>query len=157
MIGFPRFRIRFVRRSFDWLDKLVISSALGVLLVILSPLFVPHMFFRIPQPSAEFDCDDATLLMWRRLNSIGIKSTPILGNLKTTGEAYLDTDHIWLLVNVAGGHIAMDWGRIYFDRQHYEGYLTNHDQLLAFVAQDFASQGGRPASVPSSSSPLPAD
>ena len=114
--------------------------AIGVFSIVLSPLMIQMLYFDMPRPSSEFDCDDGTLLMMERLKAIGISSTPILGSLKKNGESYLESDHIWLLVNIAGLRIAFDWGKPHFDAQHYEGFAVTHQQLLAFVQQDRVSQ-----------------
>ncbi len=114
--------------------------AVSVIVIVLSPLLIQMFYFNMPRPSSEFDCDDGTLLMMERLNAIGIKSTPILGSLKKNGESYQESDHIWLLVNIAGLRIAFDWGKPHFDAQHYEGFAVTHQQLLAFVQQDRVSQ-----------------
>ena len=105
------------------------------------PSLISKLLFRMPQPSGTFDCDDSTALMAKRFNSIGIKTTPLLGNLKVDGESYSESDHVWVLASVAGLHIAFDWGIPYFDKQHYEGYTLTSDQLLFFVNQDVIAQG----------------
>lgn len=111
-----------------------------VIFIALSPLMIQTAYFDMPRPSPEFDCDDSTLLMMERLSAIGISSTPVLGNLKKNGESYLESDHIWLLVNIAGLRIAFDWGKPRFGAQYYEGFTVTHQQLLAFVQQDKVSQ-----------------
>ncbi|MBI2848411.1 MAG: hypothetical protein HYX83_04470 [Chloroflexi bacterium] len=126
---------------------LIVALALGAILVFLSPALLQSLYFHMPAPSAEFDCDDSTLLMWQRLNNIGIKSRPMLGNLKTTNESYLETDHIWLLVDIGPWSVALDWGAPRFDRQHYEGYIVTYDRLLAFVEQDKTSPEQMPAAA----------
>ena len=79
-------------------------------LVLVSPLALREIFFNLPGYSSVFDCDDGTLLMLERLHSIGISSTPILGNLKMSGEKYPESDHVWLLADIAGQQIALDQG-----------------------------------------------
>ncbi len=128
-----------------WLSRhkfylLVTLSTVGVIFIVLSPLMTQMFYFDMPNPSPEFDCDDSTLLMMERLSTLGIRSTPILGNLKKNGESYQESDHIWLLVNIAGLRIAFDWGEPRFDAQHYEGFAVTPQQLLAFVQQDRVSQ-----------------
>jgi hypothetical protein len=81
--------------------------------------------------------------MSERLYEAGIKTTPILGNLKTTGEEYAASDHVWILAEIAGRHVALDRGVLCLDRQHYEGYLINQHQLLEFVVQDLKSTGNK--------------
>jgi hypothetical protein len=51
-------------------------------------------------------------------------------------EAYMESNHVWLLVKSGDGDIAFDWGTPRFDRQHYEGYIISLDTLLEAVAQD---------------------
>jgi len=94
------------------------------------------VFFRMPAYSASFDCDDGTLLMLERFESIGITSTPILGNLKMDDEQYGECDHVWLLADIFGRRLAFDRGVFYPDGQHYEGFQLSKEQLLNFVAQD---------------------
>jgi hypothetical protein len=90
----------------------------------------------LPESSATFDCDDSALAMYQHFESLGIEATPIIGNLKTTGEAYMDSNHVWLLVKSGDKEIAYDWGTPRFDRQHYEGYSISLDYLLRAVAED---------------------
>lgn len=106
------------------------------------------LLFHMPKPSPTFDCDDSALLMSQRLSRLGIKSTPILGNLKMDGETFYESDHVWILVDVAGLRIAFDWGTPQFDRQHYEGYTLTSKQLLTFVQQDFVIPEKIPALSP---------
>jgi len=94
------------------------------------------VFPPIPEPSASFDCDDCTLLMLEHFQEIGVDSTPIIGNLKMTGEDYIESNHVWLLVKSGDMEIAYDWGTPRFDRQHYEGYVITLDQLQSAIAQD---------------------
>ncbi|MBI4303363.1 MAG: hypothetical protein HY665_03390 [Chloroflexi bacterium] len=126
-------------RSKPWKVSLRILAGvllISLLLTLISPALLRYAFFRMPSPSADFDCDDSSLLMYQRLEKLGITAVPILGNLKTTGEKYWESDHIWLLVSFSGFSIALDWGSIYFDKQHYEGYSVSYDQLVSFVQQD---------------------
>ena len=94
------------------------------------------VFPNVPEPSSNFDCDDGTLLMFQHFQSLGIESTPIIGNLKMTGEDYMESNHVWLLVKSGGKQIAYDWGTPRFDRQHYEGYTITLDYLLYAIEQD---------------------
>ena len=105
-------------------------------LLLISPLLMRMVFFRMPAYSATFDCDDGTLLMMERFENIGITSTPILGNLKATDEQYGECDHVWLLADMFGRQLAFDRGVYYSGGQHYEGYLLSKEELLEFVAQD---------------------
>jgi len=118
------------------LKKLLCGALLFLALVLISPLALRVVFFRMPAYSATFDCDDGTLLMMERFESIGITSTPILGNLKTSDEQYGECDHIWLLADILGRQLAFDRGVFYPYGQHYEGFLLSKEQLLEFVAQD---------------------
>ena len=94
----------------------------------------------LPESSATFDCDDSALTMYQHFKSLGIEATPIIGNLKMKDEAYMESDHVWLLVKSGDKEIAYDWGTPRFDRQHYEGYSISLDYLLRAVAED--KQGG---------------
>ena len=99
-------------------------------------VFLPY----VPEPSPTFDCDDGTLLTYRYFRSLGIESTPVVGNLKMEGEAYADSDHVWLLVESGGQTIAYDWGTPRFDVQHYEGYPISLEYLQYAVAEDDRSR-----------------
>ena len=128
-----------------WLSRhkfylLITLFTVGVIFIVLSPLMIQMFYFDMPRPSPEFDCDDGTLLMMERLSTLGIKSTPILGSLKKNGESYQESDHIWLLADIAGLRIAFDWGEPRFGAQHYEGFAVTPQQLLIFVQQDRVSQ-----------------
>jgi hypothetical protein len=130
------------------LKKLLILFFFCIALAVTAPLLMREVFFRMPAYSASFDCDDGTLLMMERFQSIGITSNPVLGNLKMNGEKYAESDHVWLMADIAGCQIAFDRGAFYPDRQHYEGFLISKQQLLDFVAQDLDPAGqaaGHPA------------
>jgi len=103
--------------------------------------FSPVIFPDVPGPSATFDCDDSALQMYREFERIGIKATPIVGNLDKSGEAYMESNHVWLLVKSGDKEIAYDWGTPRFDRQHYEGYTITIDYLLHAVEQDKQDSG----------------
>jgi hypothetical protein len=118
-----------------------VLASLAVLLAM--PHLSPVIFPRVSKPSATFDCDDATLEMYRYFQGLGITSTPILGNLYMDGETYGESNHVWLLVNSNDRQIAYDWGTPRFDRQHYEGYAISPDCLLYAVEAD--QTGGGPA------------
>ncbi len=145
-----------LRRLFHILICLVLASLTFIGLL---PILTKTLLFQLPRPSATFDCDDGTLLMYNRLTNLGIKATPFVGNLLTTGEKYPEINHIWVLVEIGGISIAFDWGTPWLDKQHYEGYPINYQQLVEFVKQDqYNSDGGiyaeqRPASVPTLSTP----
>jgi hypothetical protein len=108
--------------------------ALTVMLTL--PRFSPSLFPRVPTPSPSYDCDDATLTMYRHFQSLGIESTPIVGNLDLTSEVFEQSNHVWLLVKSGDKEIAYDWGIPRFDHQHYEGYSISLDYLLCAVAED---------------------
>jgi hypothetical protein len=95
----------------------------------------------LPKGSSTFDCDDATLAMYQYFLSHGIESTPIIGNLQMDSEAYMESNHVWLLVKTSNGEIAYDWGTPRFDRQHYEGYEISLDILLGAIKQDKQGSG----------------
>ena len=107
------------------------------------PRFSQIVFPPVPEPSESFDCDDSALFMYRHFQRLGIESVPIVGNLKMKGEAYLESDHVWLLVRSGDRFIAYDWGTPRFDRQHYEGYTISLEYLLYAVEQD--KKGGNSA------------
>jgi len=92
--------------------------------------------------SETYDCDDSALAMYNYFQGLGIEATPFIGNLKMDGEAYADSNHVWLMVRSGGWEIAYDWGTPRLDRQHYEGYEISLEQLLAAVAQDRQDGGG---------------
>jgi len=94
----------------------------------------------VSEYSDTFDCDDSALAMYRYFQGLGIDSAPIIGNLEMDGEAYEDSNHVWLLVRSGGWEIAYDWGTPRLDSQHYEGYEISLGQLLAAVAQDRPSR-----------------
>jgi hypothetical protein len=99
----------------------------------------PVIFPQVGEPTATYDCDDETLDMYHHFQDIGIECTPIVGNLEMTGEEYMQSNHVWLLVGSGPNKIAYDWGIPRFDRQHYEGYKINLDYLLYVVQQDIKS------------------
>jgi hypothetical protein len=123
------------------LRKLLVRSLFCLGLALLSPLLIQKAFFRLPTYSPSFDCDDAATMMIQRLNGIGLSATPMLGNLKMTGEKIGECDHVWVLVRLAGIKIALDRGAMCVDRQHYEGYVISDQQLATFVQQDLDQAG----------------
>jgi hypothetical protein len=122
----------FFRNLSKILSFLFIVIVVGLTFPRLSSIVFPS----VPPPSPSFDCDDSTLMMFRHFQSLGIEATPIIGNLKMTGEAYMQSDHAWLLVKSGDLEIAYDWGTPRFDKQHYEGYTITLDQLLSAVEHD---------------------
>ena len=113
----------------------------AVAVVLTLPRLSPVLFPAVPEPSATFDCDDGTLAMYRHFEELGIAATPMVGNLTTEGEAYMECNHVWLIVESGDTAIAYDWGEPQFDRQHYEGYVIGLDTLQRAVDAD--RQGGQ--------------
>jgi hypothetical protein len=109
---------------------MAIGSLLGMLQ--LNPVLFPH----VGKPTATYDCDDETLDMYLHFEGLGLKCTPVVGNLETTGENYSHCNHVWLMVTMGNRQIAYDWGTPRFDKQHYEGYKISYDYLLYVVEQD---------------------
>lgn len=105
--------------------------AAGILLSVALVVF-PH----IPAPSADYDCDDAALDTYLHFLKMGIEPAIICGDLDRDGEAYQDSDHVWIIASLAGFDVAWDWGKPRFDGQHYEGYPLTLDELLAAVEGD---------------------
>lgn len=127
----------------------LLKIAVFLMLVCCFMLTLPRLntaiFPEVPEPSASYDCDDGTLYMYRHFQSLGVKATPVLGNLDMSGEGYYDCDHVWLMVNSGDYRIAYDWGLPQFDKQHYEGYTVDLDYLLYAVNADFEAEGSFPA------------
>jgi hypothetical protein len=98
----------------------------------LNPAFYPH----VNEPSATYDCDDDTLDMYQYFERLGFDCMPVVGNLDMSGESYMESNHVWLLVNTGGKLIAYDWGKPRYDKQHYEGYKITLDYLIYAVWQD---------------------
>ncbi len=103
----------------------------------LIPVFTKTLVFKLPALSDSYDCDDGALAMLDRFTELGIRAIPIVGNIHQTGEDYLESDHVWILAEIAGIWIAFDRGMPWFDPQRYEGYPVTRGKLLEFVAQDF--------------------
>ena len=116
--------------------KIVIFISVVFSIITALPRLSPVLYPDVPEPGPTFDCDDGTLYMYRYFQSLGIESTPILGNLYAEGEDFLECNHVWLLVESGGKNIAYDWGEPRFDKQHYEGYVINLEYLLYAVADD---------------------
>ncbi len=102
----------------------------------LLPVLTKTLLFGLPVPSDVYDCDDGTLAMLDRLAALGIEATPVVGDLDKTGEEYRELTHVWLIVEIAGVRIALDWGTPWLDRQHYEGYPITRAKLLEYVEGD---------------------
>lgn len=116
--------------------KIVTFIFISLTAALVLPQLSTVIFPRLAEPSPEYDCDDATLAMYRHFQGMGIESTPIVGNLDLEGEKYEESNHVWLLVDSGDKRIAYDWGVPRFDRQHYEGYTITLDYLLSAVADD---------------------
>jgi hypothetical protein len=130
----PRqYRLRFF--PLDRRDSLI-AVCFSLLPVVLSPVIARDVFFQMPKPSAEFDCDDCVTLMYRRLLQMGITSTPMLGKLSVTGEKYYESDHVWLLADIGPWQVPFDWGSFAIGSQYYEGWGLTAAELQAFVEQD---------------------
>ncbi len=116
--------------------KIIAFFFITLVVVVTLPRLSPVIFPSLQEPSPAFDCDDGTLDMYRHFDSLGIESTPIVGNLDMSGEEYMECNHVWLLVKSGDNDIAYDWGIPRFDRQHYEGYTISLDYLLFAVEED---------------------
>jgi hypothetical protein len=130
--------------SLSNVTKILIAA---FIILVVSLTFLRLNAIALPEASSTFDCDDATLVMYRYFEDLGIESTPIIGNLEMEGEAYMDSNHVWLLVKLDDREIAYDWGTARFDHQHYEGYRISLDFLLNAVAHD--KQGSDELASPS--------
>jgi hypothetical protein len=118
------------------LFKVVIFILIAMAVVLGLPQLNTVLFPVVGEPSATYDCDDAALDMYRHFEQLGIESTPVVGNLEMTGETYIQSNHVWLLVKSGDKLIAYDWGKPRFDKQHFEGYKIELDYLLYVVQQD---------------------
>ena len=117
---------------FKILTFIIITLALLSVLPRLSTIVFPS----IQEPSPTFDCDDGTLAMYRHFQNFGIESTPMIGNLEMTGEEFMESNHVWLMVKSGDKNIAYDWGIPRFDKQHYEGYPISLESLMHAVEED---------------------
>ncbi len=136
-----KFRVFDRSHPYRPLSVVLVLLAIFLLVVVLSPVLIHDILFRMPAPSGQFDCDDGTLLMLDRLASLGISATPMLGKLTATGETYLESDHVWVLAKIGPFRIPFDWGKVRSGKQYYEGYPITREQLLTFVAQDIQAPG----------------
>ena len=116
--------------------------ATAFILLVIALAFTGPNSIALPESSDTFDCDDSALVMYRHFQDLGIEAMPLVGNLKMDGEAYGDSNHVWLMVRSGGWEIAYDWGTPRLDRQHYEGYEISLGQLLAAVEQDRQGRDG---------------
>ena len=116
--------------------KIMMFLAACTIVVTALPRLSPVLYPSLPAPSEGFDCDDGTLSMYRHFEELGIKSTPIIGNLNLNGEEFMESDHVWLMVKSGDTAIAYDWGEPRFDSQHYEGYSVDLEALLYAVGED---------------------
>jgi len=77
----------------------------------------------LPYIDSSRDCVDATLRAYPTFEALGFEPRIAIGNLEQQGESITECDHCWLLVTDEDGHTtAIDWGRPYYDEQHFEGY-----------------------------------
>jgi hypothetical protein len=125
-----------MRSLYGGLFKITTFVFLALTVALTLPRLSPVIFPHVSSPSPTYDCDDATLAMYRYFQGLGIESVPIVGNLDMHGEEYQQSNHVWLMVKSGDKEIAYDWGQPRFDRQHYEGYAISIDYLLYAVAQD---------------------
>ena len=123
------------------LVKIMIFLAACFIVLTALPKMSQVFYLPLPAPSEEFDCDDSALFMYQHFQQLGIEATPIIGNLKMNGEDFMESDHVWLIVEYGEHTIAYDWGLPRFDRQHYEGYAIDLDTLLVAVAEDKKTTG----------------
>jgi len=100
------------------------------------PEQLPQFDCNVPEPSATFDCDDSALYMYNYFTSLGYEVTLIKGNLDLTNETLLQADHFWVWVKIKDRAVAYDWGKPYYDEQHYEGYPISYEFLLLACEAD---------------------
>jgi len=86
--------------------------------------------------SERFDCDDATKLTYDILSDVNLDPVIMYGDLDKSRESYNDANHVWLLVPLGRKTIPVDWGRVSFNRQYFEGYPISYPKLMEFVRQD---------------------
>ncbi len=121
--------------------KIITFIFISLTVLLTLPRFSTVLFPPVAEQSPEYDCDDATLDMYRYFEDQGIESRAIVGNLDMEGEEYEMSNHVWLLVKSGDKEIAYDWGLPRFDQQHYEGYTISLDYLLYAVAEDMKDSG----------------
>jgi phage shock protein PspC (stress-responsive transcriptional regulator) len=102
-----------------------------------------YLFPDIPFPSdiSGWDCDDSALYMYHYIIDNWPEDKPwiVIGDLEKSNEniVRLEFDHVWIVIEVREGYcIAYDWGKPYFDEQHYEGCPITYDELLEAVEYD---------------------
>jgi len=125
-----------------FLNNISKMLAAAFIMLVVGLAFTGSNSIALPVPSDTFDCDDSALAMYNYFHGLGIEATPIIGNLKMDGEAYADSNHVWLMVKSGGWEIAYDWGTPRLDRQHYEGYPISLEMLLSAVEQDRQGSDG---------------
>ena len=94
---------------------------------------VPDM----PAASDDFDCDDSALFMHDYFTSRGYECVIVSGNLELEKETFPECNHMWVIVMCPNeASIAYDWGSPCYDKQHFEGFMINYEQLKDIVASD---------------------
>ncbi len=142
----PFYNLTSMKTYYGGLLKIVTFVFIALTVALTMPRFSPVLFPALSEPAPLYDCDDATLAMYRHFRDLGIESTPIVGNLEIENEDYEQSNHVWLLVKSGAQAIAYDWGMPRFDRQHYEGYTISLDYLLYAVDED-KSGNAKPAAA----------
>ena len=90
-----------------------------------------------PRSSSKFDCDDSALFMYHYFTSLDYDVDIVVGNLKMTGETFMESNHVWIWVTTPDGNeIPYDWGRVTIDDQHRAGYIVSYYDLLRYAMKD---------------------
>lgn len=99
------------------------------------PVDIPTEYISISNNVVQIeDCKYATIYMYYYFTKQGYEVYPFSGNLKLNNETFMQSDHIWVMVKFSDDWIAYDWGKPYFDQQHYEGYKVPIEILLIGIA-----------------------
>lgn len=133
--------------------QLIQSGRLRVVGVEATMRFRPHCesqsasTYRLPPVPATWDCDDLALFTYNFLiDDYGFNEEDVrilLGNLHIEGEEISECNHVWIIcygrTNEGGPYwMAFDWGGLYCDEQHYEGWPITYEELLQAVEYDVA-------------------